>query len=159
MIDWLVSCLCFILFSDRCFRSFDSIYVYVCLFLLFLFRLLSQGAFINNFRSRACLETARTYQLNQLSKWFMTTCSMELAGKISKRVSGQLTWVEFPCHLVLAHFTPWNRTNMLSNDDTKWNALVVAQLWCPCLRANPQLGWNQRQAIITVWHFQVVARL
>ena len=149
-IDWFQVSVSFCFSADRCF-------IYVCVF-LFLFRLLSEGSSSTTSGSWACLETSRPHQLNQLIKWFLTTCLMELAGKISKRVSGQLTWVEFPCHLVLAHFAPWNRTNMLNND-LEWNALVVAQLWCPCLRANPQLGWNQRQAIITVWHFQVVARL
>jgi len=137
---------------------FPLILFHLCLLLLF--RLLSQGAFINNIRVWSQSRHYFQHKPFSISKFSMETRRLEMRRCwCSKRVSGQLTWVEFPCHLVLAHFIPWNRTNMLSNDDTKWNALVVAQLWCPCLRANPQLGWNQRQAIITAWNFQVVARL
>ena len=90
MFDLCFMCACFCCFCSACFpRELSST---------------TSGSW-------ACLETARTYQLNQLSKWSMTTCLMELEGKISKWVSGSLTWVEFPCHLVLAHFIPWNRTN------------------------------------------------
>ena len=153
MIDWFwfVS---FCFQSARCF-----IYVLCVCFLLFLFRLLFPGSFRHH---QLVWSQSRNYFQHKpfsISKFPMETHRLEMRRRwCSKRVSGQLTWVEFPCHPVLAHFAPWNRTNMLNND-LEWNALVVAQLWCPCLRANPQLGWNQKQAIITVWHFQVVARL
>ena len=101
-----------------CFPPSDvSFMFYVCVFFCcFCSACFSQGASVTVNLSGACHETPKPHQLIQLSKWLLTTCLMELGGVSSKRVSGQLTWVEFPCHLVLAHFAPWNRTNMLSND-------------------------------------------